>query len=184
MRHLLRRLPDVLAGKEKPSSPAETCEFALLCAQPFHKRYAATVALFENAFAADPKLATDLTTSHRYNAACFSALAARGEGMDAPAGASDRSALRSKALAWLRADLSLWHKHAASPNPTRRQTAAAILSHWLSDADLSGVRPGPGRDKMSAEESGAWDSLWADVKATLAQAQKPPAGMRKKESGC
>ena len=39
--------------------------------------------LYAAAFAADPKLADDLKAGHRYNAACFAALAAAGQGEDA-----------------------------------------------------------------------------------------------------
>ena len=53
-------------------------------------------------------------------------------------------------------------------------TAADKLSNWLEDADLSGVRdPGPLAKLPDAERS-EWETLWADVKATLADARKPP----------
>src|SRR5262249_5675601 len=61
MRELLARLPDVLAGRAEPKTAAETCEFAELCAKLFQKRYADSVRMYEKAFAADPKLAADLS---------------------------------------------------------------------------------------------------------------------------
>jgi hypothetical protein len=88
-------------------------------------------------------------------------LAGRGDGVDAPPDAGDRAALRAKALAWLRADLS-----------ARR--AADRLSGWLTDPDLAGVRPGLARIGLSAAERAAWDALWADVRATLAAVRQPP----------
>src|SRR5439155_14240002 len=103
MRDLLPRLPDVVADRAKPKTPAETCEFAYLCGQPFQKRYAASVRLYEKAFAADAKLAT----AHQVNAACSAARVAQGDGVEAPADAAERTALRAKALKWLRADLAL-----------------------------------------------------------------------------
>jgi tetratricopeptide (TPR) repeat protein len=110
MRQLLPRLPVVLAGKEAAKTPAEACDFARLCRQPFQKRFASAARLCDGAFAADPKLASDLTAAHRYHAAASAARAGRGDGVDAPADPAERAALRGKALAWLKADLALRHK--------------------------------------------------------------------------
>jgi tetratricopeptide (TPR) repeat protein len=178
MRELLPRLPDVLTGKDKPKSPAEDCAFADLCGQPFQKRYAAAVRLYEGAFAADRKLSDDLTAAHRYDAACDAARVACGEGIDAPADAATRAALRQKALGWLRADLDLRRKQADSAGAADRGTAAAQLAHWLRDADLAGVRDPKPLAMLPAAEREAWEKFWADVKVTLADAQNPtpPAG--------
>jgi tetratricopeptide (TPR) repeat protein len=173
MRELFLRLPGILAGTATPATPAEACEFANLCRQPFQRRYAAAVRLFEGAFVADPTRAADLAASHRYDAACSAAQAARGDGVDAPVDPGDRAALRAKALGWLHADLALRKKQAASASAAERKKAIDALSWWLRDTDLSGVRPGVQRIGMPAEERAAWDALWADVKATLAEAQKP-----------
>jgi hypothetical protein len=137
------------------------------------------VRLSEEAFAADPGAADGLSVmspdqnTNRYDAACSAALAAGGAGVDAPADSAGRAALRSKALAWLRADLGVRQKQAASAKPADRQRAAAVLAHWLTDTDLAGVRdPGP-LAKLSAAERQEWEKLWKDVKATLADARKP-----------
>jgi tetratricopeptide (TPR) repeat protein/tRNA A-37 threonylcarbamoyl transferase component Bud32 len=175
LRALQLRLPDVLTGKDKPESPAEACDFANLCLQPFEKRYADAVRLFEDAFAADPKLTEDLKAGHRYNAACSAALAGCGKGRDADKlKDKDRAKLREKALAWLRADLALRRRQASSKEAAQSQDAVASLSHWQKDPDLAGVRPGPDRVAMPDEERAAWDKLWDDVKTTLALAQKAP----------
>ncbi len=180
LRQVLPRLADVLAGRAEPKSPAEGCTFALVCVLPFQKRYAAAARLYEKAFAGDAKLADDLRDQHRYNAACAAALAGRGDGVDAPAGPAGRAALRATAMAWLRADLALYRKQAASSDATQRQFAAARLTHWLVDGDLAGLRTGMGRIGMPAAERGEWDALWADVRATLAEARKPPSREPKK----
>jgi tetratricopeptide (TPR) repeat protein len=167
MRALLPRLADVLAGKDKPKSPAETYALGELCYAPFQSRYADAVRLFAEAFAADPKLADDFKSGNRYNAACVAALAGCGKGQDA-ARQDDkaRARLREQALTWLRADLVLLRQQARSGE------SAAALAHWLEDPDLAGVRPGPKQVAMPAVERAAWDTLWADVKATLALVQK------------
>src|SRR5262249_3530467 len=151
-RELLPRLPAVLAGEQEPKTPAEACEFAWLCAQPFQKRSAAAVRLYEKAFAADAKLADTLAPAHRYNAACDAARAARGDGGDAPAGADERAALRGKALAWLRATLVLWSKQAVSASAVQRRAAAAKLAHWQRDEDLSGVREAKALQQLPQDE--------------------------------
>jgi len=130
--------------------------------------------LFESAFAADPKLAADFKTGHRYDAACSAARAAAGDGVNAPADTSARSALREKAFGWLRAEQELRRKQAASAQAAERDLAVATLAHWQEDTDLSSVRdPGP-LAKLPDAEREEWEKLWADVKATLADAQKPP----------
>ena len=118
--------------------------FARLCGQPFKKRYAAAVRLFDGDVTADPPLAADLKLAHRYYASTYAVLAAAGEGIDAPADASARAALRQKALGWFGADLELRRKQAASADAAERNDAAAKLSYWLSDPDLSGVRDAGG----------------------------------------
>jgi Tfp pilus assembly protein PilF len=174
MRELLPRLPAVLASKAQPKGPAEACDFARLCAQSFQKRYSAAARLFEEAFAIEAKLADDLAAAHRYSAACYAARAARGDGVDAPADPGKRAALRGKVLAWLGADLALRKKQAVSADAAGRQAAASALSYWQGDADLSGVREPKALESLPADDRQQWQKLWAEVKATLAEARKPP----------
>jgi hypothetical protein len=62
---------------------------------------------------------------------------------------------------------------AASDNPADRETAADRLTRCLDDPDLSGVRPGPARIDLAADERAAWDSFWTDVRAALERARQP-----------
>jgi tetratricopeptide (TPR) repeat protein len=173
MRELLHRLPGVLAGKDKPKTPAEMYELGHICSAPLQNRYVDAVRLFAEAFAADPKLAEDLNSGNRYNAACAAALGGCGKGKDSVTQKDkDRARLREQALKWLHADLALHRQHASAGESAARSDAAAKMAYWLEDSDLVGVRPGPNQVAMPAEERAAWDKLWADVKATLALAQK------------
>jgi tetratricopeptide (TPR) repeat protein len=165
MRRLLPRLPAVLAGKDVPKSPAEFCDFARLCTLRFQQKNAAAARLFDKAFAADAKLADDLVAGSRYEAACCAALAARGEGADAPTGPAERAALRGKVLAWLRADLALHEKRAASKDAADRKTTAATMSQWLAETDLSGLRDPKALASLPADERKKWQQLWAEVEA-------------------
>jgi tetratricopeptide (TPR) repeat protein len=173
MRELLPRLPDVLAGQDKPKSPAETYAFGHICSYHSH-RYVDAVRLFAEAFAADLNLAADLKAWNRCDAAGAAVLGGCGKSKDsAKLKDKDRARLREQALKWLHADLALHRQHASAGESALRRDAAAELSHWLRDWDLVGVRPGPYQIAMPAEERAAWDALWADVKATLAEAKKP-----------
>jgi len=139
----------VLAGRAEPRTPAESCDFAELCALPFQKRFAAAVRLYQRAFAADPKLADDLIALHRYNAACYAARAARGDGLDAPADAPGRAALRGQALSWLRADLTLRRQQADSSDAAQRKTAADELSNWQERHGPEGTASGFGSESTA-----------------------------------
>jgi tetratricopeptide (TPR) repeat protein len=181
LRPLLPRLPGVLAGTDRPATPAEALDFASLCELQLQKRFAAAVRLYDQAFAADAMLAatfTDHTGGHRYNAACDAACdaarAARGDGADSPVDPAERAALRAKALGWLRADLTVRRRQAALTSDSERQAAVAALTHWLGDSDLSATRPGLRRIGMPPAERDEWDRLWADVRSTLAEAKKLP----------
>jgi tetratricopeptide (TPR) repeat protein len=181
MRDLLPRLADVLAGKDRPKNATEACEFAELCFQPFQKRYVDGIRLFQEAFAAEPNLAENLETLRRYDAVCYALLAGCDTAPDAAkVDGKERARLRRQALAWLRADLVLLRRQASSGEAVPRQDAVAKLSMWLRDGKLEGVRPGPNQTEMPPEERATWDALWADVKATLALAQKPPSDARGK----
>jgi len=169
---LLPQLDEIVDGRNKPRTPTEACNFALLCMQTFRKQYGAATRLYTNAFADNPKLVNDLDNVHRYNAACCAALAGCGKGVDAPDDVDARLALRHQSLEWLRADLTSLTSLARS-NPAARQFVAQQMGHWLVDTDLMGVRPGPDRIKMSTKEQGEWDALWMDVRALLAETQKP-----------
>jgi tetratricopeptide (TPR) repeat protein len=172
-RELLPHLPDVLAGKRKPKDAAESYDFGRLCYASPQKRYADAVRLFAQAFAADPTVAEDLGSHNRYVAASAAALGGCGKGKDA-ASQNDqaRARLRGQALSWLRADLALRRQQANSGQAALRKEAAFQLAWWLEDSDLVGVRPGPHKVAMPAEERAAWDKLWADVRATLALARQ------------
>jgi hypothetical protein len=90
---LERRLPAVLRGEARPADAAEQLSLAGLCA--LTKRHAAAARFYADAFDARPGLADELRACHRYNAARSAALAASGQGADAPKGdGPERARLR------------------------------------------------------------------------------------------
>jgi hypothetical protein len=121
-----------------------------------------------DAFAAEPKLADDLKTGNRYNAACSAALAAAGLGGDAAKlDDVERTRLRKQAFDWLRADLTAWTEQLESRPPSTGDAARQLLVHWQQDTDLAAVRDTAALAKFPPEERAAWESLWADVSALL-----------------
>jgi predicted ribosomally synthesized peptide with SipW-like signal peptide len=173
LRELAQRLPDVIAGRLEPKTSAETCAFASFCCEPFQKRYMDAVRLYEKAFAADPKLAEDLTAGQRWCAAAAAAHTASGEGIGAPTDAAERSVQRAKALRWLRADLALCTKQLESDKPADRATVQQALRYWQQSSDLAGVRDEMALAKLPADDQKACTQLWADVAALLKKAETP-----------
>jgi len=166
---MVRRLFAVLRGDDKPASAAEQLDFANLCQQYYLRRYAAAERFFAGAFAADPKLAGDLKSFNRYDAACAAALAASGQGEDAAKlDDKEKARLRGQALVWLKADLAAHLKQLASKQPHDRDEARARLLHWRQDTDLVGVRDPAGLAKLPEAERAAWQRLWREVEGALA----------------
>jgi tetratricopeptide (TPR) repeat protein len=161
------KLTAILDGKKKPADDAERLALARLCQQPFKKLYAAASRFFAEAFAHDAKLAEDLQTGDRYNAACTAALAGCGRGADAPVAVADRAPLRAQALKWLQADLAAWKPQTKSLLPAVRTPAVNALAHWREDDDLAGVRGADALMKLPEAERQEWQKLWADLDALL-----------------
>src|SRR5262249_8151387 len=103
------KLPRIIKGELEPADTAERPWLAYLCKHPARRLYAASVRFFEEAFAADPKLAENFQRRHRYDAAGAAAMAGCGQGKDDPTLDDDqRVRLRQQARDWLAADLAGW----------------------------------------------------------------------------
>jgi serine/threonine-protein kinase len=143
---------------------------ARLCA--LKKRHAAAARFYAEAFAAQPKLADDLQTQDRYNAACAAALAAAGQGADADKlSDGERARLRRQALGWLTADLAAWDQR-IKDHPQERAQVQKTLRHWQADRDLAGLREAEALATLPPQEQDACRALWAQVDALLRQAHQ------------
>jgi tetratricopeptide (TPR) repeat protein len=172
------RLAAFRNGSYTPASNAERLALAEWC--QVKKLHHTAAGLYADAFAADPKLADDLGAPHRYNAACYAALAAAGQGEDAARlDEKERARLRQRALDWLRADLALRGKRLQSGKPTDRAAVHSAMQHWQIDTDLAGLRDKDALDRLPDQEQKAFAQLWADVEALLKEAKTPA----KKEGG-
>ncbi len=76
------RLPALIKGQEQPKDARQRLTLAQMC-QLQKTLFAASTRWYSEAFAAETKLADDLNTQNRYNAACAAALAGCGQGKDA-----------------------------------------------------------------------------------------------------
>jgi tetratricopeptide (TPR) repeat protein len=99
-----------------------------------------------------------------YDAARASAQTAAGQGpAKAPPGEPERTALRRKALGWLREDLEMTTKLVSAG-----KVMGLSLSHWQADPALASVRDPAELAKLPAAEREEWQRLWADVAALVA----------------
>src|SRR5262249_46867838 len=123
------RLPALLRGEYQPGDNKERLGLAAVCqAKKFH--HTAT-GLYAAAFAADARLADDLKAGHRYDAACYAALAAAGVGEDAAnLDDSKKRVLRRQALTWLRADLAARRRQLKGGRSGEAAQARQALTHW------------------------------------------------------
>jgi tetratricopeptide (TPR) repeat protein len=172
----LAAIRDKLAAFQKgtytPATSSEHLELLEWC--QVKKLHHTAAKLYADAFTAEPKLADDLKTSHRYNAACFAALAAAGQGEDsAKLIDRERARLRKQALDWLRADLALWAR-LFDDGEVGRSRLARALKIWQQDRDLAGLRERAALAKLPAEEQKVSTQLWADVATLLKKAQEKP----------
>jgi Flp pilus assembly protein TadD len=167
------KLPAFQNGSYTPASNDERLGLAQWC--QIKKLHHMASRLYAAAFAADPKLADNLKAAHRYNAACYAALAAAGQGEDVSKLADkERARLRKQALEWLRADLALRTRQLESSQPADRAAAQQALRHWQEDSDLGGLRDAAALAKLPAKERTGCAKLWADVAALLKKAETPP----------
>jgi serine/threonine protein kinase/Flp pilus assembly protein TadD len=166
------KLPQILRGEAQPAGAAERLALAQLC-EP-KKLYAAAVRFYAEVFTAQPKLADDLRSPHRYNAACAAALAGCGQGQDAAQlDDAERARLRQQALDWLRADLAAWGQLLKKEPAKTRAAVQQTLRHWQQDTDFAGVR-GDALAKLPEAERQTWQQLWVDIEQTLMKADDQP----------
>jgi tetratricopeptide (TPR) repeat protein len=167
---LAPRLSAVIQGTDRPASAAEAVDCGDLAR--LRSLHAAAARFYSDAFTANPKLADELDSGRRYNAACAAALAGCGQGKDDPPLAeAGRAKLRGQALAWLGADLVLRSKQLESVTAEARADVVRALRHWKSDPDLAGVRDPEALIKLSDDEQKAWRALWAEAQSLFNRAR-------------
>ncbi len=164
-------LPDIVQGKKKLVNAQECLAFAQLCR--IKKEYGAAVRLYREVFKLDPKLAAKLNGSRRYLAASSAALAGCGLGADELRATTEaeRAAWRKQAREWLAADLLDW-TYVVEGSRRDRNLTRTMLTHWLTNHDLDGVRGKRALAKFSDEEHREWDRIWFDHDQLLKRARE------------
>jgi tetratricopeptide (TPR) repeat protein len=166
------KLPAFLKGNYQATDTQERLLLAQICR--IKKRHTAAVKVLADAFAADPKVADDVKSDHRYNGVCSAALAGTGRAEDAAwLDDKERARLRQQALDWLRAELVSLEKLLTTGKPEDREYVADSLRHWQHDPDLAGLR-NAAITELPATERDAWKKLWSDVQALLQKSQIQP----------
>jgi serine/threonine-protein kinase len=163
---LAPRLAAVVAGKLEPGDATEMLGFAQLCS--WRQLHGASARLSAEAFRAAPRLADDMNTQNRYNAACAAALAGCGQGKDnPPLDDPTKARWRKQALDWLKADLAAWSRLLQTGPPQARESIAKTLQHWKADPDLASLRDPTAVAKLPPDEQHTCRALWAKVDARL-----------------
>jgi hypothetical protein len=127
--------------------------------------------MFTEAFKSDHALAGAPGGSHRHNAACNAALAARGKGQDDPVPDQNaRLGLLSLALGWLDEDRTAVERGLAVASPADRFRIVAMLNHWKNDPDLAGLRTARLVKLLPASQQNDCAAFWAKIDAMLAAA--------------
>jgi hypothetical protein len=165
------RLPAVIRGADKPKDGAEGLVLADMAYEA--GRYGASTRLYADAFRTDPKLAEDMRSGHRYDAACAAALAVASRGEDKLTDEAEKARWRKQAVAWLRADLAHWVQQAEGGKAESKGLIVRTLGHWKQDSDLAGLRDAAALKALPEEEQQACRALWAEVDAVLRKAQGP-----------
>jgi hypothetical protein len=163
-----RELTAYQRGEGKPKGPAalELARFS----ERYKKPPATTASLYALVLAERPDLADEVENGWRYKAARQAAQAAAGKGEGPRLDTRERDRWRKQALTWLRADLAVWEKRLADKKPKSREAVRGRLGHWLTDAELAGVRDLGALAGVSAGEREEWVAFWKDVAARLARA--------------
>jgi tetratricopeptide (TPR) repeat protein/serine/threonine protein kinase len=165
-----QRLPAVLDGTDA-APPAVLLQLAGMCHKYKH-HHASAARLYQQAFQAQPALADDAATPHRYHAACAAALAGTGhDASGAKLAPADQAQLRQQARIWLRADLDQGAKGLKSAPATAVLQTVDRLAHWQGDPALADVREAKALAGLPEEEAKTWQKLWADVAALLKEAR-------------
>jgi tetratricopeptide (TPR) repeat protein len=163
------RLPAVLRGESKPAT-ADLLALAACCR--YKRLNTASARFYHEAFAAQPKLADDPRTGHRYNAACVAALAGCGQGEDAAKpDDKERARWRRQAREWLHTELKAWSKQLREAAPEDRIRLRHTLQNWQHDPDLAGVADEKALAKLPAPERGEWGQLWAKMATLLKRSE-------------
>jgi serine/threonine-protein kinase len=166
-----RRMPDFVAGRAQPEDADEARAAAQLALQ--RKWYLPAAEFDAIALEKEPALADDLAGDTRHEAA-RAALLAGSEQDESGLELDDdaRAAWRTRALEWLRADVSAFRDALAKSNSANDARLREDLANWRIDPGLEAIRASEALDALAPEERERWTSLWKDVDALIGPAKQ------------
>ena len=160
------RLPALVRNEDRLTTVPERIRLARLC--QIKHLFATSAAIWDELFAAEPRLALELNAGHRYSAACSAARAASGESKEStPPDSAACERLRGKAREWLEADLAAVRESTAKASPRERSSVPSRLGRWLVASQLRGVREEESLAALSESERRSWTAFWAKVEETI-----------------
>jgi eukaryotic-like serine/threonine-protein kinase len=162
------RLSALVKGEVPPEDAAERLAMARMCAGT--RRFATAARLWAEILAADPERMSDPGAANRYEAAGSAAMAGAGKGeKEPPLDLREKAQWRSKAVEWLRADLSLRADRARGATPEARAEVGRALGAWKADPRFAGIRDAAAIRSLPVDEQATCRALWAEVDALLAR---------------
>jgi eukaryotic-like serine/threonine-protein kinase len=173
-----RDFPAYLRDELKPATLTERLDLAHIA----HTRglHATSARLWAEAFALEPKLASDPAKRLRHAAARCAILAGCGKGTEEPPlDESTRLAMRTQAREWLEADLAAWVKILAENRSSNASNARRALRSWQTETPLAGIRDAAALAALPEAERARWCKFWIAVETCLANC---PAGAEQSPS--
>jgi eukaryotic-like serine/threonine-protein kinase len=161
------RLPALIRREERMTTASERIRLARLC--QIKHLFATSAAIWDELFAAEPRLAGDQSAGHRYSAACAAVRAACGESKadTPPPDQGTRERLRRKAREWLEADLAAVVDSMKKGSARERSTGPSRLGRWLAANQLAGVRDQTSLQALTETERRDWTAFWTKVEETI-----------------
>jgi hypothetical protein len=163
------RLSALLKGEAQPKDANEYWALAFLY-QTRDDRLPDAARCYVLAFAAQPKMAEDLSCADRYNAACAAAITGRGQGKEAAVSDAERVYFRHQAFQWLQADLAA-RRRMVNLEPRLWADVYDEMQHWLIDGDFEGVRGPAALARLPEPERREWHKLWEEVESLRQRAE-------------
>lgn len=151
-----KRLPAILAGKDRPANVFETLDAARICVN--QKRYVSAGRLFDDAFTSIHDLADDLASDSLHAAARVNLLASLGAGIE-PADVPVRIRTRNHAIVLLEHELDLCE----SEKTLNHYGVKAALYRLLNDDAIAGFRNDAALAGFPKAERAAWRAIWKRV---------------------
>ena len=163
------KLPDVQAGRSRPSSVVEALNLARLCAHRTRLDHPVAAKLFHQAFQEKPELVDDPVMGDRYAAAATAAAASATPTL----AAKERAEVRGWALDWLRAELAIRGREIRGAVESIREDSRRKLNFWLQDARLVTVQDANAPADLPIQERKAWSELWDRVRTLIQTPGRP-----------